>query len=257
MAQVRDLGLDRRCFILAGVGPVKSLRALEHMQQRSARACTCPTRWSAGCAACPADRVADEGLALCSEIIGRSTQIPGVAGVHVMAFGWEDAIPEILDARRARPPRSAPGPRSGACALTCCIELARLATTACADRKRSTPRRSSTSALEAATDSAVDLTRLRVVCDWIQYRQNFRDPVADCGASEPWAIDSPHARPGPDEPATLGNRDRPAAARAGDRHRPAPITRADLAARISGLPHADATSRVASPSKPGARAAAD
>src|SRR5439155_19894003 len=32
MADVRDLGLDRRCKILAGVGPVRSLRALEYMQ---------------------------------------------------------------------------------------------------------------------------------------------------------------------------------------------------------------------------------
>ena len=48
MADVRDLGLDRRCKILAGVGPVRSLRALEFM--RSAAGCAafrpagCPTR---------------------------------------------------------------------------------------------------------------------------------------------------------------------------------------------------------------------
>ena len=29
----------------------------------------------------------------------------------------------------------------------------------------------------AARDSAVDLTRLRIVCDWVQYRQNFRNTV--------------------------------------------------------------------------------
>ena len=45
----------------------------------------------------PDDRVAAEGLALCSEIIAEVRTIPGVAGVHVMAFGWEDAIPEILE----------------------------------------------------------------------------------------------------------------------------------------------------------------
>src|SRR4029453_7238822 len=33
MAQVRDLGLDRKCWILAGVGPVKSVRAVEHMRR--------------------------------------------------------------------------------------------------------------------------------------------------------------------------------------------------------------------------------
>jgi methylenetetrahydrofolate reductase (NADPH) len=41
--------------------------------------------------------VAQEGLNLCSEIISQVKAIPGVAGVHVMAFNWEDAIPEILE----------------------------------------------------------------------------------------------------------------------------------------------------------------
>ena len=39
MQQVRDLGLDKRCYMLAGVGPIKSLRALEHMRARC-RACS-------------------------------------------------------------------------------------------------------------------------------------------------------------------------------------------------------------------------
>src|ERR1700682_6190089 len=46
-----------------------------------------------------------------------------------------------------------------------------------------------TAALKAATDSSLDLTRLRVVCDFIQYRQNFRDPVA-LRRVEPWDIDA-------------------------------------------------------------------
>src|SRR3981081_1141298 len=46
-----------------------------------------------------------------------------------------------------------------------------------------------TSALKAATDSPVDLSRLRVVGDFIQYRQNFRDPVV-LRRVQPWAIDA-------------------------------------------------------------------
>src|SRR4030088_746438 len=46
-----------------------------------------------------------------------------------------------------------------------------------------------TAALKAATDSPVDLTRLRVVCDYIQYRQNFREPVV-LRRVQPWAIDA-------------------------------------------------------------------
>ena len=35
-----------------------------------------------------------------------------------------------------------------------------------------------TSVLEAARNGTADLSRLRVVCDWIQYRRNFREPIA-------------------------------------------------------------------------------
>jgi hypothetical protein len=54
-----------------------------------------------------------------------------------------------------------------------------------------------TSAFRAAVDSTADLSRLRAVCDWIQYRQNFRDPVA-VRRVEPWAID-PTSDGGDDE----------------------------------------------------------
>jgi methylenetetrahydrofolate reductase (NADPH) len=96
MEQLRDLGLDKKCFVLAGVGPIKSLRALEHMQ-REVPGMYVPDTVARRLRGVPDDRVAAEGLALCSEIIAEVRTIPGVAGVHVMAFGWEDAIPEILE----------------------------------------------------------------------------------------------------------------------------------------------------------------
>jgi methylenetetrahydrofolate reductase (NADPH) len=40
--------------------------------------------------------VADEGLAMCAEIIQQILRIPGVSGVHVMAPGFEHGIPEVL-----------------------------------------------------------------------------------------------------------------------------------------------------------------
>ncbi|MBV9582703.1 MAG: hypothetical protein JO057_29305 [Chloroflexi bacterium] len=45
-----------------------------------------------------------------------------------------------------------------------------------------------TSAYKAAAESPHDLSRLRVVCDFIQYRQNFRDTV-EVRRVEPWAIE--------------------------------------------------------------------
>ena len=37
----------------------------------------------------PADRVADEGLQICVEIIQRLTEISGVTGARVLAFGYK------------------------------------------------------------------------------------------------------------------------------------------------------------------------
>src|SRR6185436_14713222 len=44
------------------------------------------------------------------------------------------------------------------------------------------------SVLHAARDATTDLSRLRVVCDWIQYKQNFRDPVG-LRLVEPWPLE--------------------------------------------------------------------
>jgi methylenetetrahydrofolate reductase (NADPH) len=96
MQDVRDLGLDRECWVLAGVGPVKSLRALEHMRGE-VPGMYVPEEVVRRLRGVPSDKVAQEGLKLCAEIVQQVRAIPGVAGVHIMAFSWEDAIPEILE----------------------------------------------------------------------------------------------------------------------------------------------------------------
>jgi len=96
MQHVRDLGLDKRCSILAGVGPVRSLRALEFMRGE-VPGMYVPDEVVRRLRGVPADQVSAEGLKLCSEIIAEVKEIPGVAGVHVMAVSWEDAVPEILE----------------------------------------------------------------------------------------------------------------------------------------------------------------
>src|SRR6266508_2459102 len=95
MEQVRALGLDRRCGILAGVGPIRSIRALEHMR-RDVPGLYVPDEVVRRLSGVPEARVPEEGVELCAEIIQEVRQIPGVAGVHVMAFAWEDIIPDLL-----------------------------------------------------------------------------------------------------------------------------------------------------------------
>lgn len=104
MAELVDLGVTQRCKVLAGVGPIRSLRMLEFLRT-GVPGIHVPDHVERRLRGVPADRVADEGVALCVETIQQLACVPGVAGVHLMAFGYERGIPEILD-------RAAIGPRS-------------------------------------------------------------------------------------------------------------------------------------------------
>jgi methylenetetrahydrofolate reductase (NADPH) len=107
MADVSDLGTDRQCGVIAGVGPVRSLRALEYIRTK-VPGIHVPEAIVRRLRGVPADRVADEGMQICVEIIQRLTEISGVAGAHVMAFGYERGIPEILERLASAPARIRP-----------------------------------------------------------------------------------------------------------------------------------------------------
>jgi len=107
MGEVNDLGIPGRCRILAGVGPVRSLRALDHMRT-GVPGLHIPDQVDHRLRSVPADRVAEEGVRICVEIIEQIREIPGVSGVHVMAPGYEHGIPGILErAGLARDPAPA------------------------------------------------------------------------------------------------------------------------------------------------------
>jgi methylenetetrahydrofolate reductase (NADPH) len=96
MAQVRDLGLHDRCAILAGVGAVRSLRALDYMREKVPGVYV-PDDVYRRLRAVPADQVAAEGSRLAAETVRQVGDIPGVAGVHLLVAGNEQAVPGILD----------------------------------------------------------------------------------------------------------------------------------------------------------------
>jgi methylenetetrahydrofolate reductase (NADPH) len=96
MAEVVDRGIAERCAVLAGVGPIRSLRAYEFVRSQ-VPGVHVPEAVGRRLRGVPADRVAAEGVTLCVETIEQLRAIPGVAGVHVMAFGYERGIPEILE----------------------------------------------------------------------------------------------------------------------------------------------------------------
>jgi methylenetetrahydrofolate reductase (NADPH) len=101
MEKVRDLGLDRQCGILAGVGPIRSLRALEFMA--GIPGVIIPPAFERRLRGVPADRVAAEGMTACAETVAALREVTGVAGVHVMAVGYERGVPEILETAGLEP----------------------------------------------------------------------------------------------------------------------------------------------------------
>ena len=96
MGQVRDLGLPERCAILPGVGAVRSRRALDFMRDQ-VPGVYLPDQVYRRLKGVPADRTAAEGVTIAAETVKQLAQIPGVAGVHLLVAGNEQAVPVILD----------------------------------------------------------------------------------------------------------------------------------------------------------------
>jgi 5,10-methylenetetrahydrofolate reductase len=94
MKVVRDKGYDKKAFILVGVGPLRSAKIAEWMRSHV-----------------PGVHIPDEvvnrlkgaqkqvveGKKLCVEIIRQVREIPGVSGVHVMAYRQEELVAEIIE----------------------------------------------------------------------------------------------------------------------------------------------------------------
>jgi methylenetetrahydrofolate reductase (NADPH) len=106
MSRVRDAGLDEQVAILAGVGPIRSARALEFLRTELPGV-QVPDDVVRRLRSVPGDRMAAEGMALCVETVQRLREVPGVAGVHVMSVGFEQGVAEILE--RAGVVRTQPG----------------------------------------------------------------------------------------------------------------------------------------------------
>ncbi len=96
MKRVRDRGLDQQTKILAGVAPIRSAGAARYMKTK-VPGMDVPDEIVERLRGVPREQVAPEGIKLCVDIINRVQEIQGVAGIHLMAIEWEDAVPEIVD----------------------------------------------------------------------------------------------------------------------------------------------------------------
>jgi 5,10-methylenetetrahydrofolate reductase len=93
MAQVRELGLHQKCFILAGVGPLVSARAARWIRSNVPGVHIPDTiieRLEG------AENQKAEGKQICIDMIQQMREIEGVAGVHVMAYRQEELVSEII-----------------------------------------------------------------------------------------------------------------------------------------------------------------
>jgi methylenetetrahydrofolate reductase (NADPH) len=97
MQRVVDLGLHEKVAILAGVGPIRSLRAAEFMAKRVA-GLVVPEPLVHRLEGLSKEDQARVGLDLCIEIAQEVREIEGVRGLHIMAVSWPSAIPEIVTA---------------------------------------------------------------------------------------------------------------------------------------------------------------
>jgi 5,10-methylenetetrahydrofolate reductase len=96
MAEVRDLGLHERCFILVGVGPLASAKTARWMRS-SVPGVHIPDEVVGRIErAGPPKEQKAEGKRLCIELIQEVREIEGVHGVHVMAYRQEEFVSEII-----------------------------------------------------------------------------------------------------------------------------------------------------------------
>ena len=87
-------GLHKQVYILAGLTPVRSARALNYMKKEVA-GMSIPDELIKRMESAKDPK--EEGIKICLEMIERIKNIEGVSGIHLMPIGWESVTPIILE----------------------------------------------------------------------------------------------------------------------------------------------------------------
>ena len=93
MKMVCDQGLDKQVHILAGVIPIRSIGMARYMRDYVSGV-SVPDEIITRLEQAP--KAKEEGVKIILEIIEQLKEIPGVHGIHIMAVGWEDIVPEMV-----------------------------------------------------------------------------------------------------------------------------------------------------------------
>jgi methylenetetrahydrofolate reductase (NADPH) len=102
MKQVVDMGLHEKCYILAGVTPMKSLGMARYMA-KSVPGMDVPDSLIKRLEGAGKGKVAEVGIEIALEQIEEFKSLKGVAGVHLMAIEWEHKVPEIAERAKMLP----------------------------------------------------------------------------------------------------------------------------------------------------------
>jgi len=97
MEEVRALGLDKKTYIMAGISPLKGAGMARYMKN-NVPGMDVPDEYIERMTRAKDEGRSpkEEGIAIAVELIEKMKTIPGVAGVHVMAIEWEEAVPDII-----------------------------------------------------------------------------------------------------------------------------------------------------------------
>ena len=94
MEMVVKEGLHKKTYILAGLMPVRSHKALVYMKNNVA-GMSIPDEIIKRMEA--AKEPKEKGIEICIEMIDQIKNIEGVAGIHLMPIGWESITPVLLE----------------------------------------------------------------------------------------------------------------------------------------------------------------
>jgi methylenetetrahydrofolate reductase (NADPH) len=96
MKKVVDMGLHEKCYILAGVTPMKSVGMARYMSKQ-VPGMDVPDSIIKRLQGAGKGKVAGAGIKFAIEQIEEFREMEGIAGVHLMAIEWEHRVPEIAE----------------------------------------------------------------------------------------------------------------------------------------------------------------
>ena len=102
MKQAVDMGLTEKCYIMAGLTPLKSAGMANYMNKFVA-GITIPQPLIDRIKGVEKGQQTEEGIKILMEQIEECRNIPGVAGVHIMAIEWEEKVPELVERAKLLP----------------------------------------------------------------------------------------------------------------------------------------------------------